>query len=104
MYFAKQHTSTYLQFRIFDKNRVVLIFFYFQLTNLECENVSLVEQVGACHQEEEQLAKQLFFLNEKFSALEKTLQKMVEKEKESQTTNPKVLKASVWLLASVSIL
>ena len=68
----------------------LLLSFFVQLSDLEYENVSLVEQVSVCHQEEEQLSKQLVFLNEKFTALEKTLQKMVANEKEAQT-NPEVL-------------
>jgi len=51
---------------------------------LETEKSSLIEQVDVCHQEEQQLTQQLAFLHNKFIALESTLEKMLESEKELQ--------------------
>ena len=54
------------------------------MLDLESENSSLIQQVHQCHEEEELLTKQLAFLNEKFTTLEKTLEAMLQKEKETQ--------------------
>ena len=47
----------------------------------------MVDQVGVCHQEEQLLTKQLTVLHDKFTALESTLEKMLEKEKELQNNS-----------------
>lgn len=67
------------------------------MSSLETENLTLTEQVCACQEEEEVLSRQLSALNEKFQALESTLEKLMMDTEEANKTKDQTTEVSTGL-------